>query len=257
MIRLTYLLRRKPDMSRAAFQQYWREVHGPLVASYSHTLNMLRYVQCHTLEEGQIDPTTGPRGVMEPHYDGVEEIWWMKREELVSAIDSPAGQAAGKTLVKDEMKFIDLPNSPLWFAYEYPQVNPTPENIVATDKSSLVKTYFPLRHPVDMSLEEAQHYWRTCHGPLIRQLAAAGIMRRYIQVHRYEDELEEMMRRARGTVVEPYTGHAEAWSERSGQGPTPERTRFSQLAVEDESKFIDFKRSAIWLAKELVFVDYR
>ena len=257
MIRLTYLLRRKADMSRADFQKYWREVHGPLVASYSHTLNMLRYVQCHTLEEGQIDPSTGPRGVMEPHYDGVEEIWWMRREELVSARDSLPGKAAAQELVEDEAKFIDLPNSPLWFAYEYPQVNPTPENIVATERSSLVKTYFPLRHPAGMSLEEAQLYWRTCHGPLIRQLAAAGNMRRYVQVHRYEDELEGMMRQARGTKVEPYTGHAEAWSERSGLGPTPERVRFSQRAVEDERKFIDFKRSAIWLAKEWVFVDYR
>ena len=257
MIRLTFLLRRKPDMSRAAFQEYWREIHGPLVAGHAHTLNVLRYVQVHTLEEGQIDASAGPRGVMEEPYDGVEEFWWTRREELVSALDSSQGKAAAQELVKDEAKFIDLPNSPLWFAYEYPQVNPSPENIVATERSSFVKTYFPLRHLAKLSLEEAQLYWRTAHGPFIRLLAAAGHMKRYIQVHRYEDELEDTMRKARGTLVEPYAGHAEAWTDRSAAVSTPERARFSKLAVEDESKFIDFTRSAIWLAKEWVFVDYR
>ena len=50
MIRLTFVLRRKPSMSRVEFQQYWREVHGPLVAKSSTALNILRYVQVHTLD---------------------------------------------------------------------------------------------------------------------------------------------------------------------------------------------------------------
>jgi hypothetical protein len=37
----------------------------------------------------------------------------------------------------------------------------------------------------------------------------------------------------------------------------PERARCGQLAVADESTFIDFKRSAMWIAKERVFVDVR
>ena len=39
---------------------------------------------------------------------------------------SAAGQAPGPELPEDETKFIDLPNSPLWLTYEYPQVNPIP-----------------------------------------------------------------------------------------------------------------------------------
>ena len=260
MIRLTFLLRRKPNMSRAEFQKYWREIHGPLVASYAHTLNVLRYVQVHTLEEAQARQQADPRGTMEEPYDGVAEVWWVSREDMVSAYESPQGQAAAQTLLEDEANFIDFPNSPLWFAYEYPQVNPTPENLVATEMSSLVKFYYPLRHLPNLSLEEAQLYWRTCHGPLIRRTSAAGHVKRYIQVHRYEDELEEELRKARGTVVEPYTGHAELWFDRvdrSAGTVSPERVRAGQLAIEDESKFIDFSRSTMWQAKEHVFVDYR
>src|SRR5690349_13263560 len=34
MIRLTYVLRRRPGMSLAEFQDYWRNTHGPLVARH-------------------------------------------------------------------------------------------------------------------------------------------------------------------------------------------------------------------------------
>ncbi len=163
-------------------------------------------------------------------------------------------------MLEDEAKFIDLPNSPLWFAYEYPQVNPSPENIVATEMSPLVKLHSPLRHLASLSLEEAQFYWRTSHGPLIRNIAATGHIKRNIQVHRYEDELEGALREARGTAVEPYTGHAELWVDRAGRSPpaaTPETIRGRQLAIEDEAKFIDFARSTTFLAKERVVVDNR
>lgn len=260
MIRLTFLLRRKPNMSLAEFQSYWHGNHGPLVASHATTLNIHRYVQVHTVEDPINEQLAGSRGKMEPPYDGVAELWWTSRDALVSSFQSAAGQAAGQQLVEDEAKFIDLPNSPLWFCYEYPQVNPTPEDMVARVHSPLVKLYFPLRHPAGMSLEQAQLYWRTNHGPTIRGVAPGMRMRRYLQVHRYEDELEQQLRDARATKVAPYTGHAEAWFDRGDlmtAGNTPEGRRAMEIAVEDESKFIDFPSSAIWIGKERVIIDRR
>ena len=35
MIRLIYVLPRKPSMSRDEFQKYWHEVHVPLVAKHA------------------------------------------------------------------------------------------------------------------------------------------------------------------------------------------------------------------------------
>ncbi len=51
MIRLTFLLRCQPGMSLDDFQVYWKNEHGPLVASHAIHLNALRYVQVHTLED--------------------------------------------------------------------------------------------------------------------------------------------------------------------------------------------------------------
>jgi hypothetical protein len=192
---------------------------------------------------------------MEPPYDGVAELWWESEEKLTAASATDAGRKAGEALLADEARFIDFPTSPLWLAHEYPQVNPTPENIVARPKSGVLKLHFPLRHHAGMSLEEAQHYWRTSHGPLIRSMAPAMGMLRYQQVHRYETPLEAAIRESRGTVVEPYTGHAEAWFDRLGQRAGPELTEAGRRAVEDEARFIDLPRSAIWVGKEHVFID--
>jgi hypothetical protein len=196
---------------------------------------------------------------MEPPYDGVAELWWTSRAALSTNPDSAARQAAAKELLDDEARFIDLPQSPLWFAYEYPQVNPS-EDMVAREHSSLVKLFFCLRSLPSLSEEQSQLYWRTNHGPLIRGLASGMRMKRYLQVHRYDDPAEQQLRAGRGTVVPPYTGHAEAWFDRADFATiaqTPEGRTAMALAVEDEAKFIDFSRSAMWIGKERTFIDRR
>jgi uncharacterized protein (TIGR02118 family) len=260
MIRLVFVLRRKPGMSLAEFQKYWRDGHGPLVASHSTTLNIFRYVQLHTLDDPVNGQLAGQRGEMEPPYDGVAELWWHNREELEAGFASEDGKAAGRQLLEDERRFIDLANSPLWLAYEYPQVNPIPEDIVAREHSPLVKLFFCLRQLTNQTLEEAQLYWRTNHGPTIRGVAPAMRMKRYLQVHRCENPLEQQLRKSRGTQVESYTGHAEAWFDRGELATianSPEARRAMEIAVADERKFIDFRRSAMWIAKERVFIDRR
>jgi uncharacterized protein (TIGR02118 family) len=259
MIRLIFVLRRKPSTSREQFQKYWHEVHGPLVAKHATTLNILRYVQDHTLDDPMNEQMARARGGMEAPYDGVAELWWTTRDGLAASLGSSAGQAAAKELLDDEAKFIDLPNSPLWLAYEYPQINPS-EDIVARPSSGLVKIFFPLRHPPALTLEQAQLYWRTNHGPIIRGLAGGSHLKKYFQVHRCEDPIEQRLRADRGTVVAPYTGHAEAWIDRAESAAaagTSEARRAGELAVEDERNFIDFRNSSIWIAKERVVIDRR
>jgi hypothetical protein len=254
VIRLVFLLRRRSGLSLAEFHDRWLADHGPIVASHQTRLGIVRYTQTHRLEDPMNAAAATARGGMEEPYDGVAELWWHSEAALAAASTTSEGQRAGAELLADEAEFIDLPASPLWLAYEYPQVNPVPETIVARPTNRIVKLHFPLRHPVGMSLEEAQLYWRTSHGPLIRSMAPAMGMLRYQQVHRFESPIEAALRQSRGTLVEPYTGHAEAWFERGG-GSTPETAAAGRRAVEDEAHFIDFARSAIWIGKEHVLID--
>ena len=188
----------------------------------------------------------------------VAEVWLNNIEELTQSTQSEAGRLAARELVEDEKRFIDLPRSPIYLATELPQVNPTPENIVAREESTIIKICYFGRALPTLSAEEAQLYWRMNHGPLVRSLAPAIRMRRYLQVHQLLSPLNERLRKPRGTIEEPFLGHAEAWYDRfemTAVMATPEVVRARELLVQDEAKFFDFARSAVWAAKELVFVD--
>jgi uncharacterized protein (TIGR02118 family) len=257
MIRLVFVLRRKAELSLSEFHDYWLNQHGPLVASFATDLNILRYVQTHTLDEPINAAVQNARGNMEPHYDGVAELWWSTESDLEAALQSTAGQAAGAALLADEAKFIDLAQSPLWMAYEYPQVNPSPENVVARVKSNIVRVFFPLRHQAHLSEDEARHYWLTQHGPIVRSHAEAVGTLCYRQVHRANSPVEAALQAARGTKVESYLGHAEAWVDRGRQLNTAEAKRANDAFIEDEHNFIDMARSTIWFGKEHTIVDRR
>ena len=255
MIRIVFLLRRKAGMSLDDFQRYWREEHGPLVASVQKHIGALRYTQSHRLDDPANAAMQHARGGMEPEYDGVAELWWDSEEALAAAGATDKGRKAGAALLEDEARFIDLPQSPLWLTHEYPQVNPTPENVVARPRSGIVKLHFPLRFKAGLDENAARTYWRTSHGPLIRSQAHASGIIRYMQVHRFPSATETEARRARGTVVPSYDGHAEVWFDRSISRAGPELRASGERAVEDEAKFIDFKRSTMWIGKEHVFID--
>ena len=257
MIRLVFALRRKPGLSLEEFQDYWRRKHGPLVAGFAEHLNILRYVQTHTIEDGANEAAQKARGEMEPHYDGVAELWWATEAELEATLDTDEGREAGAALLADEANFIDLPQSPLWFAYEYPQVNPAPENIVARAKSNVVRIFFPLRHLPALSEEQARHYWLTQHGPIVRSHAAATGVLCYRQVHRANSPLDAGLQQARGTQVESYLGHAEAWVDRGAAPATAEARRANAAFIEDEHNFIDMSRSTFLFGKEHTFIDRR
>ncbi len=134
MIRLVYLLRRKPELSLEEFHRVWRDEHGPLVAFHQVRLGILRYTQSHRVDDPASEARAAARG-MEPPYDGVAELWWASEEAFAAASTSDTGRRAAAEVLADEARFIDLPASPLWFAHEYPQINPGPEPLVARPKS--------------------------------------------------------------------------------------------------------------------------
>ncbi len=117
VLKLTFCLRRLPTLSLAEFQDYWLSKHGPLVRSLQPALGMVRYVQLHRLPGDLADGMRRVRGAPEP-YDGVAELWWESEESYRAARRNSAAREAGRELLEDEAKFIDLPRSPLWLNRE-------------------------------------------------------------------------------------------------------------------------------------------
>lgn len=93
MVKLLYLITRKPELTVEEFQRYWRETHAPIAARIP---GLRRYVQCHI-------PTTLYAGDTPPAYDGVAELWFDDFDALRSALASPEVAAARE----DERNFID------------------------------------------------------------------------------------------------------------------------------------------------------
>ena len=117
MIKLIFCLRRKPGMSPEEFREYWANHHAPLVQKHARALGIQRYVQSYTLPSSGFSKIAEARGAPEA-YDGVAELWFSDMTEMKTKGASEEGRAAGKVLLEDEARFIDLANSPLWLSEE-------------------------------------------------------------------------------------------------------------------------------------------
>ena len=90
-------VKRKPDMTRAEFSDYWENTHGPLfLATEEVSGAVVKYVQNHTLESN-----TGPLN----EFDGVVEIGFRRPEEIGAAFGHPAYL---ERIRPDEERFLDL-----------------------------------------------------------------------------------------------------------------------------------------------------
>lgn len=117
MFKITFCLRRRPDLTPEQFDAYWRDHHAPLVRKHAAVLRIQRYVQSTRIESDLAAIAATVRGAPDP-YDGVAELWFDSREDFQAGFATVEGRAAGKELLEDEKRFIDLKNSPIWLATE-------------------------------------------------------------------------------------------------------------------------------------------
>jgi uncharacterized protein (TIGR02118 family) len=116
MIKVTFCLHRLPKLGLGEFHDYWLNKHGPLVRRLQPALGMVRYVQQHRLDNDLAAGMQRVRGAPEP-FDGVAELWW-RDEAAFTAARGPEAREAGRLLLEDEARFIDLERSPLWLNRE-------------------------------------------------------------------------------------------------------------------------------------------
>lgn len=117
----------------------------------------------------------------------------------------------------------------------------------------MIKLVFAIRRREELSSEEFHRYWLEDHGPLARRLLEPLGVRRYVQTHTLNTDLNGALAGARGTA-ESYDGLAEvSWDsldELLVAFASEEGQRASETLIEDEARFIDFARSSIFLTEE-------
>jgi uncharacterized protein (TIGR02118 family) len=117
----------------------------------------------------------------------------------------------------------------------------------------MLKLVFVIRRRGDLSPEEFHRYWLQEHGPLARGLLEPLGVRRYVQTHTVEPDLNTTLAAARGTA-EAYDGVAEIWWDSLdaflAASTSEDGQRANEALAEDEARFIDLERSSIFVTEE-------
>ena len=118
MIKFVMCLRRRPDLTREQFQDYWMNQHGPFFMQNADAMRAKKYVQSLTIDTPLNQGLRESRG-MQPEYDGVAEVWFESEQELMEAMSSPEMEKLGAALMEDERNFIDHANSSAFIVREH------------------------------------------------------------------------------------------------------------------------------------------
>jgi uncharacterized protein (TIGR02118 family) len=122
----------------------------------------------------------------------------------------------------------------------------------------MVKLVFIIRRREDLGTEEFHKYWLEKHGPLVRSFADAIRARKYVQSHTVRPDFNAMLAQARA-MGEAYDGITEVWWESIEDMmaglDTVEGRKANRALAEDEAKFIDHKRSFIFMTEEHTIFD--
>lgn len=127
----------------------------------------------------------------------------------------------------------------------------------------MIKLTFCLTRLPHLTVEAFQDYWWNKHAPLVKSHREALRIRRYVQMHSLPVELSDGLREGRGGGLENapaiYDGVAQLWWDSAEDLlsvlSTDEGMAASRALYEDESTFIDFKKSPLWLGEEKVVFD--
>jgi hypothetical protein len=116
MAHLMFCLRRLPHLTREQFQDYWRNVHAPLVRLHAEAMGLSAYVQNHSLPEDANLRLARERGAP-PSFDGIAQLWW--HDAVLTAGQKDAARGANALLLADERRFIDLGASPIFLVEDH------------------------------------------------------------------------------------------------------------------------------------------
>jgi hypothetical protein len=123
----------------------------------------------------------------------------------------------------------------------------------------IIKLVGLLRRREDVPPDEFRRYWLEEHGPLVRSIVEAAGAKRYVQSHTIDTTMNAAIASGRADL-EPFDGIVEVWFEGTLEDlgallSTEDFQRANATLVEDESKFIDPKRSSFFLTEEHILLD--
>jgi uncharacterized protein (TIGR02118 family) len=122
----------------------------------------------------------------------------------------------------------------------------------------MVKLVYCLRRRADVSPEEFYRSWLNTHAPKVKDAAEAMRALRYIQSHTCGAELNEAFVASRG-LAPAYDGITEVWwnsiEDVKAAMASPVGAEAMARLLEDESHFIEFSQSCVFMTTEHLIFD--
>lgn len=110
MIKMIFMLKRRPGMSVAEFRDYYERNHARL--GEKHVPNAARYVRRF------LDPVATPFNPVDADYDCVTELWFDTQEEVDIAMKRLSDPAVFAEIAADEENIFDRPRTRVYTVTE-------------------------------------------------------------------------------------------------------------------------------------------
>jgi len=128
------------------------------------------------------------------------------------------------------------------------------------EEAGMIKLVYCITKRADVSTEAFYSYWLNEHGPLVKSVAHDIGACHYVQSHTVLPELNTLMQAGRGLQL-PFDGITEVWwsslEDFERGSATPEGQAAAARLQDDESTFIDFSRSHVFMTQEHEIFSYK
>ncbi len=117
----------------------------------------------------------------------------------------------------------------------------------------MIKLVYCVRKRKDLSAEDFHHYWLHTHSANVKSVQKDIRALRYVQSHTCAPEINTALVASRG-LAPAYDGITEVWwvsaDELKAALASPEGEKAMQFLIDDESTFIDFSQSRVFMTTE-------
>jgi hypothetical protein len=119
MVKMVFMLKRRPGMSRADFIQYYESHHARLGEKY--VPNAVRYVRRF------LDPVAGPWSKPADEFDVMTELWFANKQEADRAMAHLSEPKIHDEIAVDEERLFDRSRTQVYLITERESVMPHAE----------------------------------------------------------------------------------------------------------------------------------
>ena len=261
MFNINFYIKRKEDVSRSDFLDFWHGEHADLLKGFVEDLGVRALIKNEILLDHPVGIDSAKAyGTGPIRYDAVDSWKFNDIEMLKHGSALEHVKAAMQRLADAEDQYVDFAASNVEMTVDLAQFYPADAmEIRANPDSSVVKIFFVARCLEGLTRQQAQLHWNACHGGVSRQDVKYSVLSTYLQCHSIPSTFVEQLVDLRGYQYDPLLiGHAEGWID-TAQPPKdfPEDVMAEVVAMsmDDIDLFADKDKGNVFVCHEHYVID--